>query len=145
MYWNYRLTFIHSDLTLICHHTCKLYILYMILELTVVHHSIYNMCMSKNNHVNRERNVLYLLYFKYVWFWLVFWVVNFRPCVPGGCDWNMANTFLEMFYNIIYHIFEEGGVLVFRISLSPSTRGNTNLEIYIKKVKQTKKLWKSPS
>ena len=145
MYWNYRLTFIHSDLTLICHHTCKLYILYMILELTVVHHSIYNMCMSKNNHVNRERNVLYLLYFKYVWFWLVFWVVNFRPCVPGGCDWNMANTFLEMFYNIIYHIFEGGGVLVLRISLSPSTRGNTNLEIYIKKVKQTKKLWKSPS
>ena len=145
MYWNYRLTFIHSDLTLICHHTCKLYILYMILELTVVHHSIYNMCMSKNNHVNRERNVLYLLYFKYVWFWLVFWVVNFRPCVPGGCDWNMANTFLEMFYNIIYHIYEGGGVLVFRISLSPSTRGNTNLEIYIKKVKQTKKLWKSPS
>ena len=145
MYWNYRLTFIHSDLTLICHHTCKLYILYMILELTVVHHSIYNMCMSKNNHVNRERNVLYLLYFKYVWFWLVFWVVNFRPCVPGGCDWNMANTFLEMFYNIISHILEGGGVLVFRISLSPSTRGNTNLEIYIKKVKQTKKLWKSPS
>ena len=26
----------------------------MILELTVVHHSIYNMCMSKNNHGNRE-------------------------------------------------------------------------------------------
>ena len=26
----------------------------MILELTVVHHSMYNMCMSKKNHVNRE-------------------------------------------------------------------------------------------
>ena len=26
----------------------------MILELTVVHHSMYSMCMSKNNHVNRE-------------------------------------------------------------------------------------------
>ena len=26
----------------------------MILELTVVHHSMYNMCMSKNKHVNRK-------------------------------------------------------------------------------------------
>ena len=113
MYWNYILTFIRSDLILICHHTCKLYSIYMILELTVVHHSMYNMCMSKNNHVNRERNVLYLLYFKYVWFWRVFWVVNFRPCVQGGCNWSMVNIFWGMFtiifwgmFNIIYHIFE---------------------------------------
>ena len=47
-------------------------------------------------------------------FWRVFWVVNFKPYVQVGCDWNMSNIFWEMFYNIIYHILE-GGFISFWI------------------------------
>ena len=46
-----------------------------------------------------------------------FLVVNFRPCVQGGCNWNMSNIFWEMFYNIICHIFEGGFISFWIITL----------------------------
>ena len=110
-HWNYVITSIRSYLIPTCHHTCKLYSIYMILEHIVVHHSMYNMCMSKNNHVNREPvscltyHILNIYDFDVFFGW---------PCVQGGCNWNMSNIFWEMFYNIICHIFD-GGFISFWI------------------------------
>ena len=63
------------------------------MELTVVHHSMYNMCMSKNNHVSCKPVSCRIYHISSMYVFDVFWVVNFRPCVLGGCNWNMSKIF----------------------------------------------------
>ena len=87
----------------------------MILELTVVHHSMYNMRISKNNHVNREPVSCLIYHISNMFDFDVFlgWSTS-NHVYRGGCNRNMSNIFWEMFYNIIYHTFE-GGFISFRI------------------------------
>ena len=111
--------YLHSNPILTCHHTCKLYSIYMIMELTVVHHSMYNTSMSKNNHVNCKPVSCLIYHISSMYVFNVFFGWSTSDHVYwGGCNWNMSNIFWEMFYNIIYHIFEGG--LIFGLSPSPN-------------------------
>ena len=76
----------------------------MILELTVVRHSMYSMHMSKNDHVNREPVSCLIYHISNVYDFDVFFSGQLQTMCTGGCNWNMSNIFWEMFYNIIYHI-----------------------------------------
>ena len=130
MYWNYILTFLRSDLILTCHHTCKLYSIYMILELTVVHHSMYKMCMSKNNHVNHEPVLCLIYHISNMYDFEVFfgWWTSihvYRGVVTGICKHIFRNV---LQHTVIYHIFE-GSFISFWIILLPYSNQNHHPKI----------------
>ena len=114
MYWNYIITFTRSNLILTCHHTCKLYSinwywssLWSTIVCTTCVWAKITMLIVNLFHVLFTICQICMIL-------MCFLGAQLQTMCAGGCNWNMSNIFWEMFYNIIYHLFD-GGFISFWI------------------------------